>query len=243
MVANGFSVMSSLQMVVETFSRFSRLLDANFDAMHGSFTSIVRLSERLGHLNTEVMTVIKTFTLFRLFQTIAGRALGVFRYLTGSKSQQAVASTSGFGLQDYQEFSRRQQHPPGWGAFLVVCLVTFVGLPLLLNKLFRLLSRAAPKDPMELEWNREKMEGKPSLVRALYNFEAESGSDLPFSRGDTLTILSKTFPDWWEAELNGRVGLIPANYVEPLDKQMEGGEFSNDDHLVLDANQSSPVFK
>ena len=38
----GFSFFSNLQYFVDSFSRFSRLLDANFDAMHGSFFSIAR---------------------------------------------------------------------------------------------------------------------------------------------------------------------------------------------------------
>jgi len=48
--------------VVEGFSRFSGLLDANFDAMHGSFSSFVRLMD----VFSEFLFVMKSFTIIRL---------------------------------------------------------------------------------------------------------------------------------------------------------------------------------
>eukprot|EP01129_Flabellula_baltica_P016128 TRINITY_DN8455_c0_g1_i1.p1 TRINITY_DN8455_c0_g1~~TRINITY_DN8455_c0_g1_i1.p1 ORF type:complete len:317 (+),score=84.30 TRINITY_DN8455_c0_g1_i1:131-1081(+) len=55
----------------------------------------------------------------------------------------------------------------------------------------------------------------PSGPRAqgLYQFNAESPQELSFMPGDVLTILNQK-GDWWTAELNGRSGLIPANYVQ-----------------------------
>ncbi len=50
-------------------------------------------------------------------------------------------------------------------------------------------------------------------AKALYPFEAQSPQELGFEPGDVLTITNKN-GDWWEAELRGRRGLIPANYVQ-----------------------------
>jgi hypothetical protein len=52
-------------------------------------------------------------------------------------------------------------------------------------------------------------------AQALYAFNAEAPTELSFQPGQVLTILNKN-GDWWEAELNGRRGLIPANYVQLL---------------------------
>lgn len=49
--------------------------------------------------------------------------------------------------------------------------------------------------------------------RALYDFDAEDGTELSFRAGDVITIIKKS-QDWWEGELNGRRGLFPGNYVE-----------------------------
>lgn len=50
-------------------------------------------------------------------------------------------------------------------------------------------------------------------ARALYAFNPEAPTELGFQPGQVLNIISKN-GDWWEAEFNGRRGLIPANYVQ-----------------------------
>lgn len=51
-----------------------------------------------------------------------------------------------------------------------------------------------------------------SSARANYPFNASAPEELSFNTGDVLTIHQKK-GDWWTAELNGRRGLIPSNYV------------------------------
>jgi hypothetical protein len=50
-------------------------------------------------------------------------------------------------------------------------------------------------------------------ARALYAFQASSEAELSFQVGDILTIVSQD-GGWWTAELNGRRGFVPSNYVE-----------------------------
>lgn len=49
-------------------------------------------------------------------------------------------------------------------------------------------------------------------ARANYAFAAGSPQELSFNAGDVLNILQQS-GDWWMAELQGRRGLIPSNYV------------------------------
>ena len=53
-------------------------------------------------------------------------------------------------------------------------------------------------------------------VVARYDFEGNSDKDLPFDKGDILTILSQALDtNWYHAQhVDGRKGLIPANYVQ-----------------------------
>ncbi|CUS21004.1 LAQU0S02e03532g1_1 [Lachancea quebecensis] len=57
--------------------------------------------------------------------------------------------------------------------------------------------------------------GAPKAV-ALYTFKGEQGGDLPFRKGDVITILKKSESqdDWWTGRNNGQEGIFPANYVE-----------------------------
>ena len=50
-------------------------------------------------------------------------------------------------------------------------------------------------------------------ARALYPFAGQDQTELSFNANDTL-IIHKKEGDWWEAELNGKRGLIPGNYVQ-----------------------------
>lgn len=53
---------------------------------------------------------------------------------------------------------------------------------------------------------------KREIAVGLYAFKAEDDTELPFNKGDRITVLSKQ-GEWWEGELNGKRGMFPANYV------------------------------
>ena len=47
----------------------------------------------------------------------------------------------------------------------------------------------------------------------LFLLAGEEDDELPFKKGDVITILSKD-EEWWQGELNGKTGSIPCNYVK-----------------------------
>lgn len=57
--------------------------------------------------------------------------------------------------------------------------------------------------------------GAPKAV-ALFTFKGEQSGDLPFRKGDVITIIKKSDSqdDWWTGRVNGQEGIFPANYVE-----------------------------
>ncbi|XDV28429.1 hypothetical protein PO909_031746, partial [Leuciscus waleckii] len=63
---------------------------------------------------------------------------------------------------------------------------------------------------------------------AKYNFQGSTDLDLPFSKGDLLTIISITKdPNWYKAKNSvGREGTIPANYVQKREGVKSGGKLS-----------------
>jgi len=57
----------------------------------------------------------------------------------------------------------------------------------------------------------------PALrVRGLFDYEATCDTELSFKEGDILSITEQDESGWWYAELNGKVGFIPQNYVEVI---------------------------
>jgi len=53
-------------------------------------------------------------------------------------------------------------------------------------------------------------------ARALYSYVATAETELTFNEGDQLIITNQDDDSWWYAELNGRAGFVPNNYVQLL---------------------------
>ncbi|XP_027140384.1 intersectin-2a isoform X1 [Larimichthys crocea] len=51
-------------------------------------------------------------------------------------------------------------------------------------------------------------------VIAMYDYTAANRDELSFSKGQLISILDKTNPDWWKGDVNGVTGLLPTNYVK-----------------------------
>jgi hypothetical protein len=54
---------------------------------------------------------------------------------------------------------------------------------------------------------------KPFKATALYDFQAAETIELSFKEGDVLLITKKK-GHWWVAELNGKTGLVPPNFLK-----------------------------
>ncbi|KAJ1371024.1 hypothetical protein KIN20_032890 [Parelaphostrongylus tenuis] len=101
----------------------------------------------------------------------------------------------------------------------------FVDIPTLLNHFkIHILDKTSLTVPYR--------KGQIEQVVALYRFEGERETDLPFEMGETLEIIAKPEPGWWQARnaLNA-TGLVPAIYVRSIDE--------NGDRQVKGHSQSS----
>lgn len=53
-------------------------------------------------------------------------------------------------------------------------------------------------------------------AKALYDYESGNSDELGFSEGDILSIVDKTEGEWWKAEKEGLVYIVPASYMEEV---------------------------
>jgi hypothetical protein len=207
--------------VVDTFGRFAHLLDMNCDALYGSFSSVLRLFESMAELRRELLFIFQTVTLYRLLKSILGRFGSVGKFITGpaDSTTSSSSSSAGLDLDSFQQFQGKDRAPRGrrlWPFLLF--LISAIGGPLLINRLWRMLRAAAnsgqPALPEQLAEEREA----PIYVQALYDFVGSgSEGDLQFSKGAMIRVL-RADPDqgWWEGEVDGRAGLFPANFVQQI---------------------------
>jgi len=56
-------------------------------------------------------------------------------------------------------------------------------------------------------------------AKALFDYNAANDTELAFKAGDILTITEQDASGWWYAELNGKQGFIPNNYIEVVKEQ------------------------
>ena len=54
-------------------------------------------------------------------------------------------------------------------------------------------------------------------AQALYDYNGSNADELPFSEGDQLSIVENSDADWWKAEQNGMVFIVPAAYLALAD--------------------------
>jgi len=56
-------------------------------------------------------------------------------------------------------------------------------------------------------------------VIAVYDYVAQGDQELSLEEGDIVTLVAREDEVWWCGQLKGRMGMFPANYVEPYDDQ------------------------
>eukprot|EP00834_Sanchytrium_tribonematis_P002425 NODE_75_length_23955_cov_0.435069.p2 type:complete len:647 gc:universal NODE_75_length_23955_cov_0.435069:16389-14449(-) len=63
------------------------------------------------------------------------------------------------------------------------------------------------------------MQQIPSIVKALYNYEAKDKDELSFRRNETILVIEddgKFNDGWWTGKTSGKSGLFPVNYTDGL---------------------------
>ena len=53
-------------------------------------------------------------------------------------------------------------------------------------------------------------------VVALFDYTAQNDDELSFLKDSVINVISKDEASWWKGELNGQMGMFPANYITPL---------------------------
>ncbi|XP_074095112.1 crk proto-oncogene, adaptor protein isoform X2 [Cotesia typhae] len=80
---------------------------------------------------------------------------------------------------------------------------------------------------------------KLQKVIAKYDFEGNDQDDLPFRKGEILTIISKDEEQWWTAKNNvGQKGSIPVPYVQKYEEENPANAV---DSAQAPVSQDSPV--
>lgn len=72
-----------------------------------------------------------------------------------------------------------------------------------------------PKYLVSGEKSRSNYDPYAKYCSALFNFTPQNCGDLGFKKGDVVKVL-RSDGEWWEGEMNGKIGVFPSNYVKIL---------------------------
>ena len=50
----------------------------------------------------------------------------------------------------------------------------------------------------------------------MFDYAAMNDDELSFKKNDIVFIVAKEDENWWKGSLNGKVGILPSNYVHIL---------------------------
>ncbi|UJR31428.1 hypothetical protein I4U23_018921 [Adineta vaga] len=82
---------------------------------------------------------------------------------------------------------------------------------------FKPQNNAPRKPPMKPPRPSAAKPNKKKL-RALYDFQARSADELSFVADNELILVDDSDETWWKAEFDGKLGVVPSNYVELVGK-------------------------
>eukprot|EP01102_Stenamoeba_stenopodia_P009762 TRINITY_DN2892_c0_g1_i1.p1 TRINITY_DN2892_c0_g1~~TRINITY_DN2892_c0_g1_i1.p1 ORF type:complete len:435 (-),score=87.48 TRINITY_DN2892_c0_g1_i1:1078-2382(-) len=213
-LAGGFGWVRDFQGLADGFARFSNILDANFDALYGSFSSVAQLLEHFSNLRREIFYAFQAFTVFGIIRKIWSSWFGmpVPKLLSGNEK-------GNFDMTSFKKFEENaNQQPASRPMRALMLLFVLVGGPLLLAKLAKLSLGVGSSSPEEELWNDERPK-----IRALRDFQGETPEELSFRQGDIMLVLGEPFEGWLEVDNRERRGLVPAEYVEVVTRDQLAG--------------------
>ena len=69
-----------------------------------------------------------------------------------------------------------------------------------------------------------------STARALFSYQPQQDDELELQEGDYIYVILKESDDWWKGQVNGKIGIFPASYVEetgsPPPTHNGGGQYA-----------------
>ncbi|KAJ5071738.1 sh3 and f-bar domain-containing protein [Anaeramoeba ignava] len=100
-------------------------------------------------------------------------------------------------------------------------VITQDPLPQQTNPMISPANQVLEEDENDEDSSESEGEECDFLVKAFYDYAGAEESDLVFSQNDIIRVVRKHSTGWWEGIVDGKQGLFPSNFVEPLDEQQK----------------------
>lgn len=237
-----------IESIVGAFGGFAQMLESTYMATQSSFFAMVSVAEQFGTLKQTLGSVLGIFTLMRWIRTAVAKITGRPPPASSKDLTPAnFAAFNGVAAPDGTPASAKPSRKP-----FIFFIVAVFGLPYLMSKLIRALAssqeaeqqRQIANAPFGTEGQQPLDPSKLDFCRVLYDYtpqvqpgqQQQEGIDLSVTKGDLVAVLSKTDPmgqasDWWRCRArDGRMGYLPAPYLETIQKRQPQGQIAAKSH-------------
>lgn len=235
----GMSTQQTFQMlegIVGAFGGFAQMLESTYMATHSSFFAMVSVAEQFGNLRDALGSVLGIFTLMRWIRSLIAKLTG--RPLPADAKALTPAAFARFeGRSGAANLGPDGKLRPSRKPLFFFVLAAF-GLPFLMSKAIKSLAASQEEERRRLEVQNQQLAVDPSQLefcRVLYDFDPTAlaqqgggltpGVDIAVKKGDFVAVLGRTDPngnpsEWWRCRSrDGRVGYLPANFLEVMQRQ------------------------
>ncbi|KAE8210883.1 hypothetical protein CF327_g5307 [Tilletia walkeri] len=243
--------------IVGAFGGFAQMMESTFMATHSSFFAMVGVADQV----TRLGQVLSFFTLAKWMKNILLRITGQAPAVDlDAREFQDFASGKGGGRRAIgnggAQPTKHDKRP------LVIFFLAVVGLPYLMGKLVKIITRRQEEERARLGHAPGQAQGmmpgqqgpngladaeldpsKLAFVRALYAYNAADPLELTLKPNEIVAVLSKHDPStgqesqWWRGRTrDGRIGWFPSTYVESVETARERAS-----RLAIEAAPTSPI--
>ncbi|KAI9304849.1 SH3 domain-containing protein [Cunninghamella echinulata] len=89
---------------------------------------------------------------------------------------------------------------------------------------------AVPSNFLEKVSSSSSSNNNPVLAKVLQDYEAQDPEELSLWLNGIVTVLDQSIADgWWKGDLNGKIGVFPANHVKLIDTHEQDTEINDQD--------------
>ncbi|XP_070556830.1 peroxisomal membrane protein PEX13-like [Ptychodera flava] len=205
----------SIESIVQAFASVSMMLESTFHAVYSSFRAVLGVADHFSRLKQHFIHVLSAFALVRTLRYLFRRLLVLLRLRAANLPEDAWSDASN-QVQALAKESTPKNGPKSWP--IVMFFGVVIGAPWLIWKLLSSMNDT-PQDTNG--W--ASGDDDHVVARAEYDFTTDNNSELSFRAGQLINVAPKEMQPrvrgWLLASVDGKTGLIPANYVKILGKR------------------------
>ena len=220
-LASGQTTLQTVSRVVETFGRFSQLLEMNNRSLYTGIYSFVTVVQNFGELMNQVRGILRYLAYF-------GYGSYALKYLWESSE---IISLGGNSLENAFESALNRKLGKGSGnsagprhsrlramGKLLLGLIVLIALLKWLDRQQKNSSshnNSNSNSSSSLSSNGSSHPAVPFKVTALFAYQAQQSDELSFPAGSSIEIMDCQKGSWWMGRMGDQSGLVPSNFVVP----------------------------